>query len=118
MRPLGGIHYRKLDTNELITGGYKFNEKTFLKRIDINEDEWYDQWHTLQVVLQDRTMELYYDGEHFRTVNNPSFLGSIEGGYSFIIRPEYCNYERELDWEDTSVHDFQVDYVRYYKPAK
>lgn len=118
MRPLGGVQFRKAYTDELITGGYKFNEETFLKRIDINEDEWYDQWHTLQVVLEDRKMELYYDGVYFRTVKNPSFLGNIEGGYSFIIRPEYCNYETELDWEDTAVHDFQVDYVRYYKPSK
>lgn len=124
IEPLGGFHVSNIKTGKKVSSGWDFNEDTWHKTIKTSK-EWFDEWHTFQVVWEKNTMKIYYDGVLFKTVSIPKYLGSAQGKYGLFIDPEYCDYDWEenparnkVDWSDESKHDFQLDYVRYYVPKQ
>lgn len=124
IEPMGGFHISKVKTKEEVSNSFQFNEETVRKTISVSK-EWYDEWHTLQAVWAGNTMKLYYDGVYFRTVSVPKYMGSAKGKYGLFFDPEYCDYpwddrpeRNKVDWSDNEVHDFQLDYIRYYTLKK
>ncbi|MCQ2593350.1 MAG: hypothetical protein MJ188_11275 [Treponema sp.] len=118
IEPLGSMHIYNPTKDIYKTTDYYYNEETdYLKRIEV-DDDWYNQWHIMQAVWEDFKMNIFYDGELFRTVVWPEEYGNPVGDFSFILRPEYCGWDSDLDWTDTAVHDFQIDYIRVYNEEK
>ncbi len=124
IEPLGGLHVSNVKTRKKISGGFEYNDNTWFKTIPTSK-EWFDKWHTLQVILEKNTLKIYYDGVYFKTASVPRAMGGLKGKYGLFVRPEYCDYDWEdnsakykVDWSDESKHDFQVDYIRYYTLKK
>jgi len=118
VHPHGGFHVRYNPTNTQVTGGgeHETNEKP------IRSKEWYDQWHVLQAKWDHKSLSIYYDGVLFRKIRlNLSYINSNKDGkFGLFIRPEYCGnfHPVDIDYNDDSAHDFQVDYVRIYSEVK
>ena len=70
----------------------------------------------MQVLWEDYQIKIYYDGKLYKTEKWNKKYGNPAGEYGFqiLVHPGFSGWG-EVDWNDTKIHDFQIDYIRVYK---
>lgn len=87
-----------------------------------NIEEWFSQWHTAVVELDENGMTLYFDGKKIRDVNWSKKWGSVLPEVEWNIMPFMCPFgtwrSHPLDLDKGETCKLEMDYIRVYSEVK